>query len=345
MKITILKDAASEYRFRIVSSNNEIVAASSEGYNALAGCFNGLVSTIQNIQNPAMIKRKIDRSDAPFYTINAPNGRILTKSESFSSKQAMEKGLAALQKIFHNPFEVVNSEGQKFDPEFLLKHGIPVHGGSGYQIKIDNRLIVIPEFGPTGAELLKAINKDPKRFELIQKFTLGRTEVVQSDERVDLRVCGVEKFVTIPLDQTNGKMTDSKSLADRQRDFLLLEEDIIFLESNHYTYDLIKEGNKQWLVIRDYLLPAGYQVERTNIALLLPTNYPDTQIDMVYCFPFLERQDKKAIPRTQVRANISGKQYQGWSRHRTRNNPWRRGIDNICTHLHCVDSWLRKEVL
>jgi hypothetical protein len=41
---------------------------------------------------------------------------------------------------------------------------------------------------------------------------------------------------------------------------------------------------------------------------------------------------------------LDGKQFQQWSRHRTGANPWRPGLDNVCTHLLLVNSWLEKEL-
>ena len=41
---------------------------------------------------------------------------------------------------------------------------------------------------------------------------------------------------------------------------------------------------------------------------------------------------------------IMGQEFQRWSRHRTGQNPWRPGIDNLHTHLSLVEEWLLREV-
>lgn len=342
MKITISKDRGNEFRFLILAGNGEPIARSSEGYKTLQGCLNGLRSTIENIKDSAMIKRKVDVAGKPFFTIDAPNGNILTIGESYSSKQMMEKGIISLINALSGELNIVNETDEPIDVEVLLKAGLPIPSGNKYLIKIDGKKVIIKQFGPTGKEILAAVNKDASKFELIQKLTLGRTEKVEIDERVDLRVCGVEKFVTIPLDQTNGKGT--QSLANCQRDFSLLAPDQIFLEESKFTYDLIKKGNQQWLIIKDYPIPTGYQVQAASLALLMPSNYPDTQIDMAYFSPSLALSSRKAIPQTQCNANINGKQYQRWSRHRTSANPWRPGVDDLSTHLRCIKNWLLREI-
>jgi hypothetical protein len=41
---------------------------------------------------------------------------------------------------------------------------------------------------------------------------------------------------------------------------------------------------------------------------------------------------------------IDGTTWQRWSRHRTAQNPWRPGVDDVSTHLGLVDDWLSREV-
>jgi hypothetical protein len=64
---------------------------------------------------------------------------------------------------------------------------------------------------------------------------------------------------------------------------------------------------------------------------------------MVYFYPALALTSGKPIPQLTPTA-IDGKQYQQWSRHRTAANPWRAGLDNVCTHLLQVNSWLDREL-
>lgn len=343
MKIVIYSDTQDEFRSRIQSGNSKIVGHSSEGYQTLDGCLNGLRSSIENIKDPSMIKRKTDKNGKPFFTIDSPNGRILLKGEAYSSTQAMETGIAALIKLLTGELNIIDDTNEPIDVEVLLKAGLPIPTGKRYKITVDGKKIIINEFGPTGKEILASVGKNPSQFELIQKFSLGRTESVEADERIDLRTCGVEQFVTIPLDQTNGKGT--KNLAELQRDFSLLERDRLFIEQMGYKYELIRQVNQCWLVIHNYKLPKGYQTETANLALLISTNYPDVQIDMAYFLPALKLETNRVIPQTQHSVSINNEIYQRWSRHRTRLNSWRPGVDDISTHLFSVKNWLEREVI
>ena len=126
-----------------------------------------------------------------------------------------------------------------------------------------------------------------------------------------------------------------------RRDFPLPESDVTFLDSLGLPWETLKDSGHHWLIIYGYPVPAGYNVEKADIAMRLE-GYPVTQIDMAYFFPFLSRLDQKQINNL-TPYPIAGKQWQQWSRHRTSNNPWRVGIDDISTHLMMFDDCLADE--
>lgn len=72
-------------------------------------------------------------------------------------------------------------------------------------------------------------------------------------------------------------------------------------------------------------------------------SYPDDDIDMIYFYPPLALTNGKGIAQLSP-ITLDGKQYQQWSRHRTKENPWRPGLDSVCTHLLQADSWLEREL-
>lgn len=127
-----------------------------------------------------------------------------------------------------------------------------------------------------------------------------------------------------------------------RRDFSLPEQDVEYLDASGYTWEAIRENNLSWVLIHDFNLPSGYNVTNATAALRIDNGYPTSQIDMVYFFPHLHRADGKSI-NALVMQSIDGKQYQRWSRHRTSNNPWRRELDDISTHLSLVTNWLERE--
>jgi hypothetical protein len=76
--------------------------------------------------------------------------------------------------------------------------------------------------------------------------------------------------------------------------------------------------------------------------LLIPDNYADTQIDMVFLNVALARTDGRPINNLTT-VKICGADWQQWSWHRTGANPWRAGVDDVASHLALVDEWLSRE--
>ena len=128
-----------------------------------------------------------------------------------------------------------------------------------------------------------------------------------------------------------------------RREFHLPEEDVEYLDARGLPWETIIFQGKQWLLIHEFPLCDGYTTPKTSVALFITPNYPVAQIDMCYFYPAALRADRRVIPATQATAVIDGKQWQRWSRHRTAQNPWRPGVDNVATHLALVEDWLERE--
>ena len=90
------------------------------------------------------------------------------------------------------------------DIEEFAKSGRPVPRDRRYRIRIDREHFVVDEPCLTGREILKLVGKTPTEFMLSQKFRGGEVKKIEPDEKVDLTRPGVERFMTLPLDPTEG---------------------------------------------------------------------------------------------------------------------------------------------
>lgn len=98
----------------------------------------------------------------------------------------------------HNSDDVV-------DVELLAKAGKPVPKASRYRIRVDKTVIVVDGPTITGREILsKAGRVPPERYQLDQKLRDGSIKKIGLNDVVDLTTPGIERFLTIPLDQTEG---------------------------------------------------------------------------------------------------------------------------------------------
>ena len=222
-------------------------------------------------------------------------------------------------------------------------HGDAKTTGSGgreqhreYKIQIDKDIIEVTNPNPTGRELLEfAGKKPPEKYAIYLKVKGGQPQRIQADEKVDLSHPGVERFVTLPLDQTEG--------LEGRRDFTLPQDDLDWLCAHGRRFELVAEKNKLRVVLYDFPVPPGYDRSEVAVNVRIGSGYPDTQIDMVYVHPPLSRADKRPIAALS-QDRFDDKDWQRWSRHRTPANPWRPGIDNLSTHFGLVEEWFSREL-
>jgi hypothetical protein len=74
-----------------------------------------------------------------------------------------------------------------------------------YRIRIDRQYYIVAAPSLTARELLQLAGKTPsEQYMLSQKLRGGETKRIALDARVDFTTPGVERFMTLPLDQTEG---------------------------------------------------------------------------------------------------------------------------------------------
>ncbi|WP_299533575.1 E2/UBC family protein [Ulvibacterium sp.] len=129
---------------------------------------------------------------------------------------------------------------------------------------------------------------------------------------------------------------------EARQEFDLSDEDQGFLEALGLPWETIKERGQLWVLIHNYEPPLGYAQKVVSIAINIPSSYPRAQLDMVYFYPSISRKDGYRIGAL-TNLVMDNKTWQRWSRHRTRNNPWREDVDNISTHFALIENWLQRE--
>lgn len=73
-----------------------------------------------------------------------------------------------------------------------------------FKIRIDKDNYDVGEPSLTGTQLLSLAGKQPGRFKIIQRLKGGQAKPIAPTESVDLTEPGVERFMTLPCDQTEG---------------------------------------------------------------------------------------------------------------------------------------------
>lgn len=213
----------------------------------------------------------------------------------------------------------------------------PLPHAKHYIIRVDKQKVTVNRAEITGAEILALVGKTPAQFKLYEHRRHHQPKLIQPEEVVHLHAHHIERFTTMPKDTTEG----IEALCRRQ-DFRMPTADEGYLNRLGLSWEALRDGATRWLILHDWKLPAGYNHQQSSLALLIPDNYSDSQIDMVYFNPHLARKDSRPIGALSTQ-NIAGAAWQRWSRHRTSANPWRPGIDDVASHLALVDEWLQRE--
>ncbi|MBK8506150.1 MAG: multiubiquitin domain-containing protein [Saprospiraceae bacterium] len=99
----------------------------------------------------------------------------------------------------------MNNEIEIIDLEAYSKVGKPVPRKKRYRIRIDREHYIVDQECMLGRELLKLAGKNPiEKYQLNQKIRGGHVKKIQYDEEVCFTSPGVERYMTLPLDQTEG---------------------------------------------------------------------------------------------------------------------------------------------
>ncbi len=91
------------------------------------------------------------------------------------------------------------------DLEEYAKAGRKPPQAQRYRIRIDKQHSVVSVSFMTGRELLNLAGKTPAtNYMISQKLRGGEARRIGLDEKADFTTPGVERFMTLPLDQTEG---------------------------------------------------------------------------------------------------------------------------------------------
>src|SRR5690606_18550542 len=102
-----------------------------------------------------------------------------------------------------NPGCSISHEEEPIELESHAKEGKPVPAGKRYRIRVDTARFVV-ESPITGRAVLALVGKSPNEWDLILKLRPQGQRQVGPDEPVDLTTPGVERFVTMKRQVTDG---------------------------------------------------------------------------------------------------------------------------------------------
>jgi uncharacterized protein YegP (UPF0339 family) len=87
-----------QYYFNLTAANNETILTS-ERYKSKDGAKNGIESVRTNSPDDSRYDRLTASNGKPYFVLKAANQQTIGKSETYSSKQAMENGISAVKGV------------------------------------------------------------------------------------------------------------------------------------------------------------------------------------------------------------------------------------------------------
>lgn len=212
-----------------------------------------------------------------------------------------------------------------------------------WKLNVQGVIVNVEQPTIVASDALKAAGFNPdKGWILVLKVKGEPKQVIEMSDIIDLRKPGIEKLRLTPAEINNGEATTTPAPAF---EFTLLDQDVAYLNHLGLNWETRLVGTRRWLIIHNHSLPSGYNCEQVDLAIEIPTAYPDAMLDMFFVHPVLTLAVGGNIPQTECRENILGKVYQRWSRHLNGVTRWNPLTDSVITHLAVVEESLLREVV
>lgn len=96
-KFETFTDKAGEHRFRLKAGNGEIILAS-QGYNAKAGCANGIESVRKHASDEANYEKKQSDSGKFSFNLKSSNHQVIGTSQAYSTAAGRDNGIESVRK-------------------------------------------------------------------------------------------------------------------------------------------------------------------------------------------------------------------------------------------------------
>jgi len=92
------KSSDDQYYFNLVAANNETILTS-ERYTSKSSAEGGIESCRANFPIDSRYERRSAEDGQPYFVLRAANNEVIGRSETYSSAQAMENGIAACKRV------------------------------------------------------------------------------------------------------------------------------------------------------------------------------------------------------------------------------------------------------
>jgi hypothetical protein len=108
-------------------------------------------------------------------------------------------------------------------------------------------------------------------------------------------------------------------------------------------HEIVDDGQRIFIVFKDYLLPPGlYNLEKTDLMIFTTPIYPNAGFDMFWVDQALTLRNGSIPKNGEAMEDYIGKKWRRFSYHPFQVKPWDPSNDSVVTYLSYVDQRLRK---
>ena len=96
-KFELKKGRSGKFSFNLKAVNGRVILTS-QAYKTKAAAKNGIKSVCTNCKKMANFEQKVSKKGEPYFVLLASNKQVIGKSERYSTKASMLKGIASVKK-------------------------------------------------------------------------------------------------------------------------------------------------------------------------------------------------------------------------------------------------------
>jgi hypothetical protein len=192
-----------------------------------------------------------------------------------------------------------------------------------FKFTIDDRQLEWGKPNISGRVLKKLATVPVDTYHVYLEVRGGQDILIRDADLIDLSKPGIERFITVICDTTEGLST-------------LPEMDRRYLSDHGIIAEIVRDGPHIGVVLKQMCLPEGkFNHPSADILVILPPGYPDLAPDMFFSDPWLTLLSMGRYPTcADVSHPFVGRNWQRWSRH---NASWRPGIDGLHTMIKRIE--------
>ena len=120
-----------------------------------------------------------------------------------------------------------------------------------------------------------------------------------------------------------------------------LTKDLQILKEAGYSFEVVEEGPRIYVVFKSYKLPPGlFNVDTSDLMVFTTQQYPNASLDMFWVDEKLSLKNGGTPKSADQLESYLGRRWRRFSYHPFNNRPWNPAEDSVVSYMSYVDQRL-----